>query len=136
MTLTNLFQIAGKSLYAPDCDTGLRPNFQPVRARAHLPTPPFQLLTKPNGGVYMHQSYLTFSSDTERKGGSLQDARNLLSLALSGLAEAADETTLQTAGAAEYFCRYDLPQYLSVLRAAMDTLDKVQQGAQAPEERS
>ena len=34
------------------------------------------------------------------------------------------------------FCRYDLPQYLSVLRAAMDTLDKVQQGAQAPEERS
>ena len=39
-------------------------------------------------------------------------------------------------GAAEYFCRYDLPQYLSVLRAAMDTLDKVQQGAQAPEERS
>ena len=30
----------------------------------------------------------------------------------------------------------DLPQYLSVLRAAMDTLDKVQQGAQAPEERS
>lgn len=84
----------------------------------------------------MHQSYLTFSSDTELKGGSLQDARNLLSLALSGLAEAADETTLQTTGAAEYFCRYDLPQYLSVLRAAMDTLDKVQQGAQAPEERS
>lgn len=78
----------------------------------------------------MHQSYLTFSSDTELKDGSLQDARNLLSLALSGLAEAADETTLQTAGAAEYFCRYDLPQYLSVLRAAMDTLDKVQQGAQ------
>jgi len=39
MTLTNLFQIDGKSLYAPDCDTGLRPNFQPVRARAHLPTP-------------------------------------------------------------------------------------------------
>ena len=57
----------------------------------------------------MHQSYLTFSSDTELKDGSLQDARNLLSLALSGLAEAADETTLQTAGAAEYFCRYDLP---------------------------
>ena len=84
----------------------------------------------------MHQSYLTFSSDTELKDGSLQDARNLLSLALSGLAEAADETTLQPAGAAEYFCRYDLPQYLSVLRAAMDTLDKVQQGAQAPEERS
>ena len=84
----------------------------------------------------MHQSFHTFSSDTELKGGSLQDARNLLSLALSGLAEAADETTLQTVGAAEYFCRYDLPQYLSVLRAAMDTLDKVQQGAQAPEERS
>ena len=39
VTLTNLFQIDGKSLYAPDCDTGLRPNFQPVRARAHLPTP-------------------------------------------------------------------------------------------------
>ena len=38
----------------------------------------------------MHQSYLTFSSDTELKDGSLQDARNLLSLALSGLAEAAD----------------------------------------------
>lgn len=79
----------------------------------------------------MHQSFLTFSSDTE-----LKDARNLLSLALSGLAEAADETTLQTVGAADYFCRYDLPQYLSVLRAAMDTLDKVQQGAQAPEEHS
>ena len=78
----------------------------------------------------MHQSYLTFSSDTELKDGSLQDARNLLSLALSGLAEAADETTLQTVGAAVYFCRYELPQYLSVLRAAMDTLDKVQQGAQ------
>ena len=53
----------------------------------------------------MHQSFHTFSSDTELKDGSLQDARNLLSLALSGLAEAADETTLQTAGAAEYFCR-------------------------------
>ena len=79
----------------------------------------------------MHQSILAFSSDTE-----LKDARNLLSLALSGLAEAADEGTLQTAGAAEYFCRYDLPQYLSVLRAAMDTLDKVQQGAQTPEAHS
>ena len=53
----------------------------------------------------MHQSYLTFSSDTELKDGSLQDARNLLSLALSGLAEAADETTLQTAGG----CRIFLP---------------------------
>ncbi len=51
----------------------------------------------------MHQSYLTFSSDTELKDGSLQDARNLLSLALSGLAEAADETTLQTAGLPNIF---------------------------------
>lgn len=84
----------------------------------------------------MHQSFLTFSSGPEQNAAALQDARNLLSLALSGLAEAADEDTLQTAGAADYFCRYDLPQYLSVLRAAMDTLDKVQQGAQAPEERS
>lgn len=36
--------------------------------------------------------------------------------------------------------RADIPQVVcqqqSVLRAAMDTLDKVQQGAQAPEERS
>ena len=40
MTLTNLFQIDGKSLYAPDCDTGLRPNFNPC-VNAHT----FQLLT-------------------------------------------------------------------------------------------
>ena len=46
----------------------------------------------------MHQSYLTFSSDTELKDGSLQDARNLLSLALSGLAEAADGHVHEAAG--------------------------------------
>ena len=84
----------------------------------------------------MHHPILTLKSGPEPNAAALQDARNLLALALSGLAEAADEDALQTAGAADYFCRYDLPQYLSVLRAAMDTLDKVQQGAQAPEEHS
>ncbi len=84
----------------------------------------------------MHQPILSLKSGPEPNAAALQDARNLLSLALSGLAEAADEDTLQTAGAAEYFCRYDLPQYLSVLRAAMDALDKVQQGMQSPEEHS
>ena len=50
--------------------TGLRPNFQPVRARAHLPTPHSYLLTKTKGGVYLLQPILTLPNGTELKGGS------------------------------------------------------------------
>ena len=62
--------------------TGLRPNFQTVRTRAHheLLTPHSYLLTKTKGGVYLYQPILTLSSGTELRGGSPGSAVKNLTL--------------------------------------------------------
>ena len=77
--------------------TGLRPNFQPVRARAHheLLTPHSYLLTKTKGGVYLYQPILTLSSGTELKGGSPGSA--VKSLTLHTAVNAGQEFTIGSA---------------------------------------
>ena len=75
--------------------TGLWPNFQPVRARAHLPTPHSYLLTKTKGGVYLYQPILTLSSGTELKGGSPGSA--VKSLTLHTAVNAGQEFTIGSA---------------------------------------
>ena len=75
--------------------TGLRPNFQPVRVRAHLPTPHSYLLTKTKGGVYLLQPILTLSSGTELKGGSPGSA--VKSLTLHTAVNAGQEFTIGSA---------------------------------------
>ena len=75
--------------------TGLRPNFQPVRARAHLLTPHSYLLTKTKGGVYLLQPILTLSSGTELKGGSPGSA--VKSLTLHTAVNAGQEFTIGSA---------------------------------------
>ena len=75
--------------------TGLRPNFQPVRARAHLPTPHSYLLTKTKGGVYLLQPILTLPSGTELKGGSPGSA--VKSLTLHTAVNAGQEFTIGSA---------------------------------------
>lgn len=75
--------------------TGLRPNFQPVRERAHLPTPHSYLLTKTKGGVYLLQPILTLPSGTELKGGSPGSA--VKSLTLHTAVNAGQEFTIGSA---------------------------------------
>lgn len=75
--------------------TGLRPNFQPVRERAHLSTPHSYLLTKTKGGVYLYQPILTLSSGTELKGGSPGSA--VKSLTLHTAVNAEQEFTIGSA---------------------------------------
>ena len=75
--------------------TGLRPNFQPVRERAHLSTPHSYLLTKTKGGVYLYQPILTLSSGTELKGGSPGSA--VKSLTLHTAVNAGQEFTIGSA---------------------------------------
>ena len=77
--------------------TGLRPNFQPVRARAHyeLLTPHSYLLTKTKGGVYLYQPILTLSSGAELKGGSPGSA--VKSLTLHTAVNAGQEFTIGSA---------------------------------------
>ena len=77
--------------------TGLRPNFQPVRARAHheLLTPHSYLLTKTKGGVYLLQPILTLPSGTELKGGSPGSA--VKSLTLHTAVNAGQEFTIGSA---------------------------------------
>lgn len=75
--------------------TGLRPNFQPVRVRAHLPTPHSYLLTKTKGGVYLLQPILTLPSGTELKGGSPGSA--VKSLTLHTAVNAGQEFTIGSA---------------------------------------
>lgn len=75
--------------------TGLRPNFQPVRARARLPTPHSYLLTKTKGCVYLYQPILTLSSGTELKGGSPGSA--VKSLTLHTAVNAGQEFTIGSA---------------------------------------
>ena len=75
--------------------TGLRPYFQPVRARAHLPTPHSYLLTKTKGGVYLLQPILTLPSGTELKGGSPGSA--VKSLTLHTAVNAGQEFTIGSA---------------------------------------
>ena len=84
----------GRTLCAP---TGLRPNFQPVRARAHheLLNPHSYLLTKTKGGVYLYQPILTLSSGTELKGGSPGSA--VKSLTLHTAVNAGQEFTIGSA---------------------------------------
>ena len=84
----------GRTLCAP---TGLRPYFQPVRARAHheLLTPHSYLLTKTKGGVYSYQPILTLSSGTELKGGSPGSA--VKSLTLHTAVNAGQEFTIGSA---------------------------------------
>ena len=92
MPQQDLPQGDGRTLCAP---TGLRPNFQPVRARAHLPTPHSYLLTKTKGGVYLYQPILTLSSGTELKGGSPGSA--VKSLTLHTAVNAGQEFTIGSA---------------------------------------
>lgn len=75
--------------------TGLRPNFQIVRERAHLPTPHSYLLTKTKGGVYLLQPILTLPSGTELKGGSPGSA--VKSLTLHTAVNAGQEFTIGSA---------------------------------------
>lgn len=75
--------------------TGLRPNFQIVRERAHLPTPHSYLLTKIKGGVYLLQPILTLPSGTELKGGSPGSA--VKSLTLHTAVNAGQEFTIGSA---------------------------------------
>ena len=77
--------------------TGLRPDFQPVRARAHheLLTPHSYLLTKTKGGVYLLQPILTLPSGTELKGGSPGSA--VKSLTLHTAVNAGQEFTIGSA---------------------------------------
>ena len=77
--------------------TGLRPNFQPVHARAHheLLAPHSYLLTKTKGGVYLLQPILTLSSGTELKGGSPGSA--VKSLTLHTAVNAGQEFTIGSA---------------------------------------
>lgn len=75
--------------------TGLRPNFQPVRVRALLPTPHSYLLTKTKGGVYLLQPILTLPSGTELKGGSPGSA--VKSLTLHTAVNAGQEFTIGSA---------------------------------------
>lgn len=77
--------------------TGLRPNFQPVRARAHheLLTSHSYLLTKTKGGVYLLQPILTLPSGTELKGGSPGSA--VKSLTLHTAVNAGQEFTIGSA---------------------------------------
>ena len=92
MPQQDLPQGDGRTLCAP---TGLRPNFQPVRARAHLPTPHSYLLTKTKGGVYLLQPILTLPSGTELKGGSPGSA--VKSLTLHTAVNAGQEFTIGSA---------------------------------------
>ena len=94
MPQQDLLQGDGRTLCAP---TGLRPNFQPVRARAHheLLTPHSYLLTKTKGGVYLYQPILTLSSGTELKGGSPGSA--VKSLTLHTAVNAGQEFTIGSA---------------------------------------
>ena len=92
MPQQDLPQGDGRTLCAP---TGLRPNFQPVRARAHLPTPHSYLLTKTKGGVYLLQPILTLPSGTELKGGSPGNA--VKSLTLHTAVNAGQEFTIGSA---------------------------------------
>lgn len=77
--------------------TGLQPNFQPVRARAHHEplTPHSYLLTKTKGGVYLLQPILTLPSGTELKGGSPGSA--VKSLTLHTAVNAGQEFTIGSA---------------------------------------
>lgn len=92
MPQQDLPQGDGRTLCAP---TGLQPNFQIVRERAHLPTPHSYLLTKTKGGVYLLQPILTLPSGTELKGGSPGSA--VKSLTLHTAVNAGQEFTIGSA---------------------------------------
>lgn len=75
--------------------TGLRPNFQPVRERAHLSTPHSYLLTKTKGGVYLLQPILTLPSGAELSGSQAGSA--VKSLTLHTAVNAGQEFTIGSA---------------------------------------
>ena len=75
--------------------TGLQPNFQPVRERAHLSTPHSYLLTKTKGGVYLLQPILTLPSGAELSGSQAGSA--VKSLTLHTAVNAGQEFTIGSA---------------------------------------
>ena len=77
--------------------TGLQPNFQPVRTRAHheLLTPHSYLLTETKGGVYLLQPILTLPSGTELK--AAPPAAAVKSLTLHTAVNAGQEFTIGSA---------------------------------------